>query len=907
MCNQSKKSIAGLSPSFIEQALFNIGNQAMRTSLARLLLAIALGGLATDTVTWGQGGYSIEDGKVVIATQEHWAQWQSVAKTIHITDEGVQPAFIRKSTIVQIDGQEIAVPGVNAARNASDFGGGARDAGSNFLSVANLMDGRMDTFWEPDTSDPIRDWWVQIDLGRIVSANKIVLKFVGEDLGDPFLQFGVTTSQGEQNIGPLLFRKRFSTNKPIKDQRVFEVGLTTQLPTKWPKIRGDFTGDVIRYVGVGITDSDFGKARQVSQADYERLAPDKQGDIEYFRQELSGKLRLLDDKEDWDILAGTDKQGPVVYYRREIPRLAEIEIWSIGDNIGLGVLERGGNVTSFENNGAEGVVVDGDIYSRDSAPYWPAQGGYNPDRLLPSEPPIVERSLVIDLAGAFFVDNVRTLQASSSPPGAFRAYRIELSDGSTNAGGSLAWKTIGGYDDISRDEKYHDFKFPLSKVEHLSFTYRLHVGGGRHGLSEVQLFGEGFMPESRIASIFPGESPFIELGDNAQNLASIEWDADIPLGTDLILQTRTGDTVQRIIHYYKKNGEEYPGSDEEAKTAYETDLKFFGETSVGDAVAETIPGEGWSAWSQRYFNSGDKITSPSPRKFVAIRATFRTEVPLIAATLRSLTLNFTTPVAKAVVGEVLPAKLKEIGTKQQLSYLIRSTFESSNRGFDEILIEAPAGVKMQFKQAIVDITGQESAIYTAESPGFAVLADDSDSLWVRLPASIKTTSGTASVELRFEATIFGFTTFFDGSIGNSSFVNSWQRVDDGDANGITDSEKTVVLALEGGEVLSSIKTDRAVITPNGDGINDEMAVDFSLLRVGTAAPLQVRIYDLSGRLLRQLRNESISPGRHTVIWTGVDDTGSLVPPGIYLLKIDIDVDSMARKNTSVNRLVHVTY
>ena len=86
-----------------------------------------------------------------------------------------------------------------------------------------------------------------------------------------------------------------------------------------------------------------------------------------------------------------------------------------------------------------------------------------------------------------------------------------------------------------------------------------------------------------------------------------------------------------------------------------------------------------------------------------------------------------------------------------------------------------------------------------------------------------------------------------------------------------------------------------------------MAVDFSLLRVGTAAPLQVRIYDLSGRLLRQLRNESISLGRHTVIWTGVDDTGSLVPPGIYLLKIDIDVDSMARKNTSVNRLVHVTY
>ena len=122
------------------------------------------------------------------------------------------------------------------------------------------MDGDLETYWQPDTSTPLRDWWVQIDLGRIVSANKIVLKFVGEDLGDPFLQFGVSTSQGEQLVGPLLFRKRFRTNKPIKNERVFEVDLTKQLPTKWPLVRGDFKGDVIRYVSVIVTDSDFGKA-----------------------------------------------------------------------------------------------------------------------------------------------------------------------------------------------------------------------------------------------------------------------------------------------------------------------------------------------------------------------------------------------------------------------------------------------------------------------------------------------------------------------------------------------------------------------------------------------------------------------------------------------------------------------
>ena len=875
--------------------------------LASTSSACLLGGMVLGEMAWGQEGFSIRDGAAIIESKDHWARWQSVAKTIQITEEGVKPVFIRKSTKLEIDGAEQIVPGINAVLNASGFGGGIWDAGSNRSSAENLMDGRMDTYWEPDTSDPLRDWWVQIDLGRAVSANKIVLKFVGEDLGDPFLQFKILTSQGETIIGPLVYRKRFSTNKPVKNERVFEVDLTSQLPSKWTQVRGDFTGDVIRFVSVVVTDSDFGKARQISQSDYEGLNPDQQGEIEYFRREASGRLRLLEGREDWETLASTDSQGPVVHYRRELPRLAEVEVWSIGDNIGIGVLERGGKVTSWENNGAEGVVVDGVIYSVEKALYWPAQGGYNPDRLLPSQPPDVERALVVDLGGAFFLDNIRVLQASSSPPGPFRAYRIEVSDGSTNAGGSLAWKTVGSLDNINGSESYHDFKFPLTKVEHFSFTYKLHVRAGRHGLSEIQFFGEGYMPESRIESVFDGPSAFIELGGTPQNLASIEWDADIPPGTDIILQTRTGNTVKTTTLYYKKNGELYPGTEEEAAEAHATDKKFFGDASVGPVVPQTNPGSDWSSWSQRYFNSGDKITSPSPRKFVAIRATFLTENPLVAATLRWVKLNFVTPVAKTVVGEVLPAQLEVIGAEQLFSYFVRTTFEPANEGFDEILIEAPSSVKMKFKQAHLSRTGQPTQTYTAQSEDFEVMSDDSDSLWVRLPAPIKGANEAALVELQFEATIFDFTTFFNGSIGHSSIPNSWQRVDPGDANETTDSEKTVILALERGAVLGDIEVKNEIFTPNGDGINDDMAVSFSLMRVKSSTPLQVKIYDLGGHLVHQLRDEYITTGRHSVVWTGVDESGALVPPGIYVLRTDITVDSKSSRNTSDYRLVHVSY
>ena len=618
-------------------------------------------------------------------------------------------------------------------------------------------------------------------------------------------------------------------------------------------------------------------------------------------------MRLLEGKEDWDALEGTAKQGPQVFYRRELPRLAEVEVWSLGDNIGISTLERGGNVTSFEGNGAESVVVDGDIHSVVNAPFWPAQGGYNPEKLRPNEPREVERELIIDLAGSFFVDQVYVIQASNNPPGAFRAYRLQVSDGSTNAGGSLAWKTVGSLANINGSQVYHGFTFPLTKINYFSFTYLLHVRAGRHGLSEIQLFGEGYMPESRISSVFEGDSPFIELGRNAQNLASIEWDADIPPGADLLIQTRTGNTVTTTTRYYKKNGEEFEGTPEESKKAYEDNKKFFGESSVGPVITKTLPGSDWSGWSQRYLNSGDPISSPSPRRFVSVQATFLTEDPLVSATLRSLTLNFVNPVARSLVGEILPPRLDQIGVNQEFTYFIQPTFESASRGFDDILIEAPAGVEMEFKQVEVHITGQDSETYTAQSEGLEVISDASDSLWVHLPAPIKTTSETVLIEVQFEATIFDFATFFDGSVSNSSVENSWQRVDEGDANGVIDSEKTVILALEGKQVLGDIEVDHEIITPNADGANDEMALSFSLMRVGTSTPLLAQIYDLSGRLVRQLSDAPVSSGRHTVRWPGTDAAGDLVPPGIYILRIDIDTDSDAAKNTLVNRLIHVVY
>ena len=68
---------------------------------------------------------------------------------------------------------------------------------------------------------------------------------------------------------------------------------------------------------------------------------------------------------------------------------------------------------------------------------------------------------------------------------------------------------------------------------------------GDRGLAEIQLFGEGSVAETEMASNFGGTAPFLEL-PASWNLRTIELDAHIPRGTDPTIQTNTRNTVKQI-------------------------------------------------------------------------------------------------------------------------------------------------------------------------------------------------------------------------------------------------------------------------------------------------------------------------------------------------------------------------
>ena len=68
-------------------------------------------------------------------------------------------------------------------------------------------------------------------------------------------------------------------------------------------------------------------------------------------------------------------------------------------------------------------------------------------------------------------------------------------------------------------------------------------------------------------------------------------------------------------------------------------------------------------------------------------------------------------------------------------------------------------------------------------------------------------------------------------------------------------------------------------------------------------PLHLRVYDLSGRLLRMVEQEG-KAGQQRLAWDGRDDRDRVVPPGVYIMEIGLEGDAGAK---STRRLVSVAY
>ena len=871
---------------------------------------------------WAQAGHRVTASQVVVNSRSHWQNWsfpsgvlelgvdgsvrpQSLRRDINAVQDIVAHLQLRTPERIKKDPEDI-VP-LDAVQ------GGAT---ANIADVPNLFDGDMTTYWEPVSANQDADlasqWWFVVDLGRLVYAKKIILKFVDEEIGDPFLQFNVLASQGNKPKGnqrSLLpeFSTLLRTLRPNKDQRIFEIDIRQpgghsavsadrpeDITSAESGVEGDdFEGTGIRFVQVVVTGSDFDRGRELSLPDYEALPVAEQGVIDYFKN-LSGGREILVEQSVYERL-DDERRGAIRYYRKERPRLAELEVLSEGDEILSGMLVRGGFGTATQSASISNLI-DGEIESKVQFVTVFGKGSLKSP----------EGGIFFDLGAFYWIDAFRVAYGG----GVFRAYHIDFSDGSLEADGSLKWRVAVNRDsDISTVPShlglgfgtYEGNNFERLKARFFRLMWKQYEAGGGFGgqsgqPAEIQLYGRGFHPEVTMTS------DLVRLG-GSRNLLSIEWEADTPPGTSVVLQTRTGNELDEVLRYFQNDGVEV------TEAQYNKLLSIF----RGDTVAKEVAGADWSEWSQPYeVANGSPITSPSPREFLEIRAVMLSDDPDVSATLRSIRLNFTNPVAQGLAGEVAPFQVETLGKEQQFSFYVRPDFARQDPGFDELLLVAPADMNLHFE----GLYGGVAAALAAETAGMEIAGVEvvptaGDSLRVTFP-TIGPNSDLDALRLDFTTTLFATGAVLQASLQNSgSGAGSWQRVDPGEVvSAVVSNTTTLVGVVKRGSLLQDVAVEPAVFSPNGDGINDQATFRFKVVKVGDDSPVEVLIHDLRGRLVRRLvEQRGLSTGNYEIAWDGKDADGAPVPLGVYLgrLRVDTDTEGASIEDEEIFRTIAVVY
>ena len=853
-------------------------------------LGIALLFIGTMSEVHAQG-HRVSSNQVIIETQRQWENWEFALGTLQIEGGEVSPSVMRRNTNAVyeiVDFLKINPPnGLN--KDSQDIVlADAITGGSNAADVVNLLDGDMSTYWQPDApeqgSDLASQWWFTVDLGRFVFTKKLVLKFVDEEMGDPFLLFDVLVSDG---LAPPRvpgsktprYHTVLRTLRENRDQRFFEIDLQGVSP--------EAASDGIRFVQVVVNGTAAGRGRLVTQEEYEALSASERGEIEYNKLLINGGEVPV--RQDVYEQLETPRRGQIRYFRQERPRLAELEVWGLGDEILSGTIVRGGFISATEGGVALNPFVDGDRGTNSSMTW----------DVAPGRTQIFDRELFFDLGSFFWIDTHR--MAYGGQFNKFGDYLLQFSDGSRAPDGTLQWTTAFEREQAGRARENFEgniFSPVQARFFRMSWTVQ-EVRNAKAELAEIQLYGQGVQPQVVL------ESDLIRLG-GSRNLLSIGWDADAQSGTQVIIQTRTGNELGEVLHYYKKDGSEV------TENQYGKLLSLF----KGDIVPEEVAGNDWSGWSEPYaLPAGSAITSPSPREFLKVRVTLISEDSQAAAVLRSIRLNFVDPVAQGLVGEVVPFQVDSLGIEQPFSLYIRPNFDRRDSGFDELLLVSPPDMVLEY----VGLFGGSEADFLAEGNDInaltvadaEVVASGGDSLRVAFSA-IDPNTGIDVLRLDFRTTLFSTGAVLRPSLQQRGATTStWQRVDGGNAISLGAGNTTTLVGAVGNKDLIRDATVRPpVFSPNGDGINDEAAFEFKVVRVSGASPAEVLLYDLSGRFVRRLFEErQVSTGVHVLRWDGRDQAGEVVPPGIYYarLRVATETDGAGVSNSEVLHTVSVAY
>ena len=543
--------------------------------------------------------------------------------------------------------------------------------------------------------------------------------------------------------------------------------------------------------------------------------------------------------------------------------LAEVAVLAVGDNISIGTPQRGaflnGTVAAAPENLFDADINTNNLITSGRGDQgWEAAGTW----------------FYVDLGAVFFIDELflYVLRRFEGTTGSHRGtagpgHNILVSDGSQSVGTSLPVPVALDYEKLLThiDPKAHQlyrirYKFRTRRIRYM-FWHGLTDRDWRESKwAEFMLFSPGHPAEVTL------RSDFINLGQIAGDgrpkvIKHLDWDAEQPPETKLQLRSRSGNTLAPVYTFYNKIGEAI------------TEEKWKSSPKVlrGPVDTTMVIGEDWDAWSNVYQFSGEAFKSQSPRRFAQLELILATDNPAFAPVVHSLSIDFDRALVSRAHGRITPRQARP-NEDTPFTYTLMPGAADDDDGFDRLRLALPGPLDLQSVRV--------------EIGGAAVAAEFSlrgDSLLVALPAPVREDS----IRLDFTTRLVRNTTIFTLDLGSSAQPNLWQSVEPATrrANIVMLPELTGSTRL-----IDDLELSTPVLTPNGDGVNDRLDIRFIAFKIEGRMP-RAGIYDLAGRLVAQLSVPAIDGAAHTFTWSGRGIGGGIVPPGAYLLRLDLGADA----------------
>ena len=307
---------------------------------------------------------------------------------------------------------------------------------------------------------------------------------------------------------------------------------------------------------------------------------------------------------------------------------------------------------------------------------------------------------------------------------------------------------------------------------------------------------------------------------------------------------------------------------------------FAGQTPPGTILRvqfrTSADGEAWPewhrvpAWDLAAVGEGVALTEPEPARFLQYRAVMETRDPLSTPRLMQVAVAFGEQLfARAVAGAIAPPR-PVLGEETVFTYTFDVEIGPEDLGFDRVHIGLPGVVQQVRFDGVV-----------LPEDGYEVVWDD-EGLRLVLGAEHHV-SRSGRLEVEFASVLLRPTLAVRAAVALGDSVD-WQN-----ARPVEEDAWTLVGE---GVVPRALPRAGVSVRPNPfNAASGAAQIQIDLAKVQHPQALTVALYDLAGRQRRVLWDgRAAAAGRKRLAWDGRDDSGRLVAPGHYLLRVEIDAD-----------------